>query len=203
MTRIAIIVGSTRPRRRAASVARWVAEVARDEGPDATFDVVDLADLDLPLLDEPVPAAIGRYDHEHTKRWAATVARYDGFVFVVPEYNHSYPAVVKNAIDYLFAEWNDKAAGFVSYGLSGGIRAVEHLRVVMAEVKVACIRGQVSLSLSTDFEIADMSEPGTFRPGERHTQILLRMLDEVCAWARALEPLRETDDAELVNSAPR
>jgi len=95
MTRIAIIIGSTRPRRRAALVARWVAEVATAhvaDRADVTFEVVDLADYALPLLDEPVPAAIGDYHHRHTQRWAATIASFDGFVFVTPEYNHSLPA---------------------------------------------------------------------------------------------------------------
>ncbi len=189
MTRIAIIVGSTRPGRRAELVARWVAEIAgRHEG--ATFETVDLADHGLPLLDEPQPAAIGAYDNPHTRKWAETIASYDGFVIVTPEYNHSVPAALKNAIDFLFAEWNDKAAGFVSYGLQGGTRAVEHLRLTLAEVKVACVRSQVALSLFHDFEIADMSEPGVCAPAAHHEEILTRMLDEVAAWSGALKPLR-------------
>jgi NAD(P)H-dependent FMN reductase len=194
MTRIAIVVGSTRPGRRAPAVARWVDEIAQAQPAvtdgTARFEIVDLAEHDLPLLDEPVPAAIGDLRNPHTRRWAATIARYDGFVFVTPEYNHSTTAALKNAIDYLFAEWNDKAAGFVSYGLTGGTRAVEHLRLVLAEVKIACVRSQVALSLSTDFEISDMTEPGTFAPAPRQAQVLARMLGEVCAWADALAPLR-------------
>lgn len=207
MTRIAIIIGSTRPRRRAALVAGWVAEVATAhvaDRADVTFEVVDLADYGLPLLDEPVPAAIGDYHHRHTQRWAATIASFDGFVFVTPEYNHSLPAVLKNAIDYLFAEWNDKAAGFVSYGLNGGTRAVEHLRLVMAEVKVADVRSQLALSLFTDFEITDMTQPGIFAPGAHHEPILIRLLEEVLAWSSALKPLRaatETGTPTAVQAA--
>jgi NAD(P)H-dependent FMN reductase len=185
MTRIAIIIASTRPRRRGEAVARWVYDIATARE-DADFEIVDLADYALPLLDEPLPAAIGDYHHQHTKRWAATIASFDGFVFVVPEYNHSVPAALKNAIDFLFAEWNDKAAGFVSYGLSGGTRAVEHLRLVMAELKVADVRTQVALSLFTDFDITDMAEPGLFRPGEHQRPTLIKLLDEVCGWAQAL-----------------
>lgn len=189
MTHIAIILASTRPRRRGDAVARWVHDTATTRD-DATFEIVDVADFALPLLDEPLPAAIGDYRHDHTKAWAAKVDSFDGFVFVTPEYNHSIPAALKNAIDFLFSEWSDKAAGFVGYGLHGGTRAVEHLRLVMAEVKVAGVRTQVALSLFADFEIADMAEPGTFTPGEHHEAILNRLLDEVCAWARALRPLR-------------
>ncbi len=206
MTRIAIIVGSTRPRRRAALVAGWVHEVAQrhtdDTGTEATFEVVDLADFDLPLLDEPVPAAIGDYANAHTHRWSATIASYDGFVFVLPEYNHSIPAALKNAIDFLFAEWNDKAAGFVGYGLTGGANAVGALRLVMAEVKTACVRSQVGLTLSTDFDVTDMTQPGACTPGDRQEQLLTRMLDEVVAWAGALRPLRTAPEtAEAAETA--
>lgn len=190
--RLAVIVGSSRPGRRSRLVADWVADEARTHLRDrAVCDIVDLADIDLPLLDEPMPAAIGDYRHEHTREWARTIASYDGYVLVTPEYNHSMPAALKNAIDYLFAEWNDKAAGFVSYGLTGGTRAVEHLRLTLAEVKVACVRSQVSLNLFTDFDLPDMTQPGTLTPGEHHATVLYRMLDEVCDWATALRSLRE------------
>ncbi|MER5422578.1 NADPH-dependent FMN reductase [Streptosporangium roseum] len=144
MIRIAVIVGSTRPGRRGEAVARWVAEVAGRHAAvtagEATVEVVDLAEYGLPLLDEPVPAAFGQYRNAHTVRWAATIDSFDGFVFVTPEYNHSVPAALKNAIDFLYAEWNDKAAGFVGYGIQGGIRAVEHLRLTLAEVKIAGVQ---------------------------------------------------------------
>ncbi|GLY76960.1 NADPH-dependent FMN reductase [Actinoallomurus iriomotensis] len=190
MTRIAIITGSTRPRRRAPMVAAWVRDVAERHIDTADFEVVDLAAFDLPLLDEEVPAAIGEYTGEHTRRWAEAIAGFDGFVFVTPEYNHSVPAALKNAIDYLFAEWGDKAAGFVGYGLHGGTRAVEHLRLTLAEVKVAGVRTTVALSLFQDFTITDMAEPGAFTPGDHQEPTLARMLDEVVAWSAALAPLR-------------
>ncbi|WP_285032118.1 NAD(P)H-dependent oxidoreductase [Mycolicibacterium sp. lyk4-40-TYG-92] len=190
--RLAIVLGSTRPGRRSPQVADWVLEAAAAHlGKHAAVEIVDLTQFDLPLLDEPMPAAIGEYRNSHTKQWAATVARFDGFIFVTPEYNHSMPAVLKNAIDFLFAEWNDKVAGFVSYGLSGGTRAVEHLRLTLAEVKVATVRTQVALGLFTDFDIPDMTEPGTFAPAEHHSGVLNRMLDEIVDWARVLRPLRE------------
>ena len=203
MIRIAVVVGSTRPGRRADQVARWVLEAATGrsgkhpgsvpEASEVEYELVDLAHVSLPLLDEPVPAAIGSYRQQHTRDWSQIVASFDGFVFVIPEYNHGVPAVVKNAVDYLFAEWNDKAAGFVSYGLAGGVRAVEQLRLTFAEVKVACVRSQVALSLFTDFAIQNMAEPGRFTPAERHLAVLDRMLDELAGWAGALQALRTRD----------
>jgi NAD(P)H-dependent FMN reductase len=209
MIRIAVVVGSTRPGRRADQVARWVLQVAAGRPVDhpgrvadtseVEYELVDLAQVSLPMLDEPVPAAIGSYKHEHTRHWSQLVASFDGFVFVIPEYNHGMPAVVKNAVDYLFTEWNDKAAGFVSYGLSGGVRAVEQLRLTLAEVKVACVRSQVALSLFTDFAIDDMAEPGTFAPGEQHLRVLHRMLEELAGWSAALQGLRTSDATAMAS----
>src|SRR3954447_24651706 len=136
MLRIAVIIGSTRPGRVGESVGKWVFEVAKKRS-DAEFELVDIKDFDLPLLDEPVPPSLGQYSKPHTKAWAAKIGSFDAFVLVTPEYNHGISGALKNAIDFLFAEWNNKAAGFVGYGSAGGVRAVEHLRLVMAEVQVA------------------------------------------------------------------
>lgn len=184
MTRIAIVVGSTRPGRRAHEIAAWVAGIAADRT-DAEYEIVDLVDYDLPLLDEEVPPSLGQYSQEHTKRWAATVASFDGFVFVTPEYNHSMSAALKNALDFVYAEWNNKAAGFVSYGTSNGARAVEHLRGVMAELQIADVRAHVGLSLLTDFEAWTV-----FKPTQYHTDSVTTLLDQVVAWSTALAPLR-------------
>src|SRR5690242_18263153 len=127
MIKVAIIVGSTRPGRNGEAVANWVYDIANKRD-DAEYELVDLRDFPLPHLDEALPASLGQYANQHTKDWAAKIGGYDAFVFVTPEYNHSTSAVLKNAIDYLNAEWNNKAAGFVSYGGAGGARAVEHLR---------------------------------------------------------------------------
>ena len=124
MTRLGVVVGSTRPGRKSAAVAAWVVREARQHlgarSGAVELVVLDLAEIALPLLDEPVAAAFWRYQHQHTRAWAATVAACDGFVFVTPQYNHSIPAALKNAIDYLHAEWHHKPAGVVSYGLAGG-----------------------------------------------------------------------------------
>jgi len=184
MINVGIIVGSTRPGRKADAVARWVYEIAKKRS-DASFEVVDIADFKLPLLDEPMPPSMGQYSHPHTKAWAAKIAGFDAFVFVTPEYNHSTSGALKNAIDFLWREWNDKAAGFVGYGGAGGTRAVEHLRLVMAEVKVADVRAQVALSLFTDFE-----NFVTFKPASHQERTVTAMLDDLIAWGEALKTMR-------------
>jgi NAD(P)H-dependent FMN reductase len=128
---------------------------------------------------------MGQYSQPHTKKWAEKIGSFDGFVFVTPEYNHSTSGALKNAIDFLSAEWNNKAAGFVSYGAVGGARAVEHLRLVMGELQVADVRNQVALSLFTDF--ANFSE---FTPAAHQVDTVNTMLDQVVAWSAALAPLR-------------
>jgi NAD(P)H-dependent FMN reductase len=184
MVRIAIIAGSTRPGRIVEGVARW-ALVAASRRDDAQIELVDIAEYDLPLLDEPLPPSLGHYKHEHTKRWAAKIASFDAFVFVTPEYNHGIPAALKNAIDFIYAEWNNKAAAFVSYGGSGGVHAVDQLRLTMAELKIADVRPHVSLSLFADFE-----NYSVFKPQQRHESELNALFDELIAWARALKTVR-------------
>jgi NAD(P)H-dependent FMN reductase len=128
MTRIGSILGSTRPGRHGEAVAPWVHEIA-SQRTDEESELIHLLDHKLPHLDEALPPSLGQYAEPHTQQWAAKIASLDGFIFVTPEYNHSTSGVLKNAIDFLYAEWNNKAAGFVSYGSLGGARAVEHLRL--------------------------------------------------------------------------
>jgi NAD(P)H-dependent FMN reductase len=184
VTRIGIIVGSTRPGRNGLGVAEWVYDIASQRD-DAEFELVDLIDYPLPHLDEPVPPMFGQYTQGHTRVWAGKVASFDGFVIVTPEYNHSTSGVLKNAIDYLYREWNNKAVGFVSYGGAGGVRAVEHLRLVAGELQLADVRAQLTLSLMTEFE-----GMRTFTRGEHLVAPLHAVLDQVVAWSKALEPLR-------------
>src|SRR6266404_5906089 len=179
MIKIAIIIGSTRPGRNGEAVAKWVHEVSKKRS-DAEFELVDIKDFNLPLLDEPVPPSLGQYSKPHTKKWAAKIGSFDAYVFVTPEYNHGISGALKNAIDFLFAEWNNKVAGFVSYGSAGGARAVEHLRVVLAEVQVATVRNQVMLSLFTDFENFSV-----FNPDPRKETSVNAVIDQVIAWAAA------------------
>jgi len=187
MLRIAIIVGTTRPGRKAEAVAKWAYEVARKRT-DADFALLDLATFELPLLDEPLPATSGSYSHPHTKAWSAAIASFDGYVFVTPEYNHGTSGALKNAIDFLYGEWADKAAGFIGYGYTLGARAIENLRLVMASLQVATVRPHVGLSLFTDFERATV-----FNPTEIQEKSLKSVLDQVIAWSGALKVLRKQE----------
>ncbi|CAM3626762.1 NADPH-dependent FMN reductase [Occultella aeris] len=196
MTRIAVVAGSTRTHRRGKAVADWALQTARQVAPEGVaVELIDVADFDLPVLDEPAPGAWGIYAHEHTKRWSEAIASYDGYVFVTPEYNHGVPGPLKNAVDYLYTEWNHKAAGFVSYGVNGGVRAVEQLRQVAAELKLADVAAQVALSTYTDFDytgidVTDPAATGLFVPDDRHTEDLARLLYDVVVWSRALASVR-------------
>ena len=184
MVNVGIILGSTRPNRNGEAVARWVLErvTARN---DASYELVDLKDYNLPLLDEPIPPSQGKYSQPHTKRWAEKIASFDAFIFVTAEYNHAIPGALKNAIDFLYREWNNKAAAFVSYGSADGARAVESLRLVMAEIQIADVRAQVMFSLATDFK--DYSE---FTPDPRHEKELDTMLTQLLPWAEAMRTVR-------------
>jgi NAD(P)H-dependent FMN reductase len=185
MLRIAIIIGSTRPSRKCEAVGKWALDAARQRT-DAAFELLDVATFNLPLLDEPLAATSGQYSRPHTKAWSAAIASFDGYVFVTPEYNHGTSGALKNAIDFLYTEWNDKAAGFVGYGYTMGARAIENLRLVMAAVQVATVRPQVGLSLFTDFE-----QLTVFKPAELQTKSLATMLDHVIAWSGTLRTLRD------------
>ena len=184
MINIGIILGSTRPNRNGEAVAKWVHEHTKGRT-DARYELVDLKDYDLPLLDEPIPPSQGKYSQPHTKRWAEKIATFDAFVFVTPEYNHSTSGALKNALDFLYAEWNNKAAGFVSYGSAGGARAVEALRLIMAELQIADVRAQVMFSLFTDFKNFSQFEPDPRREAE-----LDAMLKQLVKWGEAMKTVR-------------
>jgi NAD(P)H-dependent FMN reductase len=191
MTRIAIVTGSVRPGRQGLDVATWVKSLA-DARTDAEFEVVDIADFALPVWSEPTPPSFGPPASEPGQRWSRAMASFDGYVFVVAEYNHSVTGALKNALDYLSPELHDKAAGFVSYGSAGGARAVEHLRGILSEMQVAHVRNAVTMSLAADFE-----NYAVFAPTERVTGSVRPMLDQLVRWTKALETVRAgADDAE-------
>ncbi|MGE5612741.1 MAG: NADPH-dependent FMN reductase [Bacillota bacterium] len=187
--RIGILVGSTRPGRKAGAVASWAYGRASHRS-DATFDLIDLAAYELPLLDEPLPPALGHHEHEHTRRWAAAIDPCDGFVMVTPEYNHSTSAALKNGLDYLFGEWNNKSVGFISYGSNGGVRAVEQLRCMAGELMLADVRSAVALPFAAEFK-----EMRDFTPSDGAVNALDDMLDQVTLWARALKPCRTDSES--------
>ncbi|WP_310723066.1 NAD(P)H-dependent oxidoreductase [Streptomyces sp. N2A] len=191
MIRIGIIIGSTRPGRNGDRVAQWVRDLAAEHaGEAADFEVVDLNDYALPLLDEAVPAAKAPGRQPHTRRWAERIGSYDAYVVVTPEYNTAPPAALTNAIDYLYAEWAGKPVGYVGYGSFGAVMAVQRLRAQAGVLRMADIGPQVALSLREDF--VDFVD---FRPRELHTAELHRLVDELLAWARALAPLRTLPQA--------
>lgn len=186
MTKIGIITGSTRPGRNSIKVAEWVKSIADGRG-DAEYEIVDIADYNLPLYAEPISASYSQdYKTPEAIPWSKKINELDGFVFITPEYNHGITSALKNAIDYLYPEWNNKAAGIVSYGSSGGVRAAEALRVILAELQVADVRTHPALSLFTDFK--DMSEVA---PSQVQFDTVQALLDQVNAWTNALAPLRK------------
>lgn len=186
MLNVAIIIGSTRPQRKGESVSKWVYEIAQTRK-DANFELVDIKNFNLPLLDEPIPASMQQYSKPHTHAWSKKIASFDSYIFVTPEYNHGTSGALKNALDFLYHEWNNKSAGFVSYGGAGGTRAVEQLRQIMAELQIADVRAQVSLSLHQDFENFSI-----FKPAPHHTKTLHTMIDQVVCWGEALQALRHS-----------
>jgi NAD(P)H-dependent FMN reductase len=181
-----IIIGSTRPGRVGPAVAEWIAQRAREHG---GFDVqvTDLAEINLPMFDEPNHPRLQRYVHQHTKDWSALVAGSDAFIFVTPEYNYGFNAALKNAIDYLHNEWGNKAAGIVSYGgVAAGTRATQMLKQVLSAVRVAPVMDAVNIPFVRDLLDSD----GRFKPTELLEASATAMLDELLRWTEALRPLR-------------
>jgi NAD(P)H-dependent FMN reductase len=186
--RIAVVLGSTRPGRKGEAVARWVLEQAHGREA-AEYELVDLKAFDLPLLSEPtVPGSADRqYEVPQTREWSATIDRFDGFVWVTPEYNHGVPAAMKNALDVLYPEWGYKGFGIVSYGSDGGTRATEHWRGILANVMGTVVRHQVAL-----YEFLDWDGDGAFAPTERRPEELTNLLDLLERTTRAIAPLRRS-----------
>jgi NAD(P)H-dependent FMN reductase len=181
-----VLVASTRPGRRGFPVATWIERVAEQHG---GFDVelVDLAERELPLLDEPNHPRLGQYVHQHTKDWSETVSRADAFLFVTPEYNHSYPGALKNALDYLSAEWADKAAGIVSYGgVSAGLRAATALKPVLTSLRMIPVVEAVSIPFVAQF----FTDDDEFAPNAELESGAKAMLDELLRLTGALRQLR-------------
>jgi NAD(P)H-dependent FMN reductase len=184
MLTIGIILGSARPNRYVESIALWVLKHARARA-DARYELIDIRDFNLALADETTTSARRYPQPPHTKRWAEAIAWCDAFVFVVPDHSHGTTEPLKNAIDYLYAEWHHKSAGFVSYGNAASLRAVEQLRVAIADVQLADVGTAVRLLLSTDFK-----NFWEFAPDPRHETILDAMLDQVISWGGALKTIR-------------
>ncbi len=186
MSKLSVVIGSTRPGRVGLPIGQWFVERAKSHG-KFDVDLVDLKEQNLPLLDEPKHPRLGEYEHEHTKAWSAIVKASDAFVFVTPEYNFSAPPALLNAIDYLFHEWTYKAAGFVSYGgISGGIRSVQMLKQPLIAMKVVGLPESVTIPF-----FAQLMENGIFKGSESLEKSAVTMLDELYRWTDALAVLRK------------
>jgi NAD(P)H-dependent FMN reductase len=187
MPTLTVIIGSTRPGRAGLPIAEWFLARARAHG---AFDVqvADLAEIDLPLLDEPNHPRLRQYLHDHTKGWSEIVDATDAFVIVTPEYNYGYPAAIKNAIDYLHEEWKYKPVGFVSYGgIAAGTRAVQQLKQVVTTLKMLPVFESVNIPFHSQF----IDEEGQVQANEIMEQAADAMLDELLRTEAALRPLRE------------
>jgi len=183
--KLGIVIGSVRPGRVGKPVGDWVLEVARKH---EKFEpsLIDLAEINLPLLDEPKHPRFQDYQHEHTKKWSELVSSFDAFVFVTPEYDYGAPASLLNALQYLFKEWNYKPATFVSYGgVSGGTRSVNALRVTLSALRMVALAEAVHIPF-----VAKNIQEGKFVPPEGLEPSVTPVLDELLRWTEALKPLR-------------
>ena len=185
-SKLMVVVASTRPGRKGPAVASWFLPFARQHG---AFDVelVDLAELNLPFLDEPEHPSARKYQHEHTRAWSARVEAADAFVFVTPEYNYGFPAPLKNALDFVFHEWKHKPVGFVSYGgIAAGTRSVQMLKQVVTALSMMPVAASVNLPGFTK----SFGPDGAFAPGEPAARSAKAMLDELAKWSAALKRMR-------------
>jgi NAD(P)H-dependent FMN reductase len=186
MLNVKIIIGSTRPGRKGSLIAAWVYELAK-ENPSFQVSLLDLAAINLPFLDEPHHPMLRQYQHEHTKSWSREISEADAIILVTPEYNHGFPAPLKNALDYLYHEWSYKPVGFVSYGgIAGGTRAVQMLKQVVTAQKMVPITESVNIPFFTKF----IDEQLQFVPDEAIKKSALLMLAELERWSASLEPMR-------------
>jgi NAD(P)H-dependent FMN reductase len=178
--RVAVVIGSTRPTRICPDIAKWVRDVSQDDSP-LRYDLLDLAEINLPLLDEPLKAALQQYEHEHTRAWSRLVSSYSGFVFVFPQYNWGYPGVLKNALDFLYHEWRDKPATCVTYGTRGGGKGAEQLRGVLTGLHMRTLDSHLEFAV-TDADVDEKWQlkdvEATLRPYREQTRaVAVEMLE--------------------------
>ena len=188
MSTLCVLIASTRPGRVGLPVGRWAAQTATDHGGFQRVEVADLAELALPLLDEPNHPRLRKYTHEHTHAWSGIVDAADAFVFVTPEYNHGPAASLLNAISYLHQEWQYKPVAFVSYGgASGGMRGVEPVKPILTQLGMMPIPEAVAIH-----SISNHVVDGAFMPTESQHKAAAGMLDELARWTAALRRLRHS-----------
>ena len=188
MPTLSVIIASTRPGRVGLPVAEWIHEVAAKHGGFDSVEMIDLADWDLPFMNEANHPRLGRYEHQHTKDWSAAIDRSDAFVIVFPEYNYGFTAPLKNAIDYLHQEWAYKPVGLVSYGgVAAGTRAAQMLKQVLTTLKMMPLPEAVAIPFVTQF----IDEDGALQPNDMMTAGATAMLTELARWTGTLAPMLE------------
>jgi len=192
--RVAVIIGSTRPTRICPGIAAWTQRVLDEESP-LQYRLIDLAEINLPLLDEPLVAALGEYKHAHTKSWSDLISSFAGFVFVLPQYNWGYPAPLKNALDYLYREWHDKPATTVTYGTRGGNKAADQMNQLFGGLHIRPLPGRVELKITDD----DVDEQWQLKDLEATMSPYRDQLREIDA--QMVEALKDTQDPHAANLA--
>lgn len=186
MLNLKIIIASTRPGRAGESIGAWFTGIAKNH-PAFEVQNLDLKEINLPFLDEPSHPRLQKYEHQHTKDWSAKVASGDAYVIVTPEYNHGYPASLKNALDYLFVEWGNKPVGFVSYGgISGGTRSIQQLKQVITALQMVPVVEAVNIPFFAQY----LDDEGVFQGTEAQEKGAAGMLDALAKWAENLKAFR-------------
>jgi NAD(P)H-dependent FMN reductase len=187
MYNLKIIIASTRPGRKGPALANWIFETAKKH-PEFSVELLDLAVINLPFLDEPNHPRLQQYTQEHTKKWSATIASSDAFIFVTPEYNYGYPATLKNAIDFVYKEWNYKPVGFVTYGgIAGGTRSMQAIKQVVNAVKMVAVVEAVNVPFFTKY----INEENVFIADEHMDRAAEGMLKELLKWTEMLKQMRD------------
>ncbi len=186
MNNIKIITSTTREGRKGIAVANWITELAKQTN-KYDIELLDLAQINLPFMDEPNHPRLQQYKHEHTKQWSKTINAADAFIIVLGEYNFGFPAPIKNAIDYLFNEWKYKPVAFVSYGgVSGGLRSTQMLKQVVTALNMMPVVDQVNIPFFAKL----IDDKGAFVPNETITKSAEAMLIELERWSEALKTMR-------------
>lgn len=188
MVHIKIILGSVRPNRFGVQPAQWIHDLSKAYADKAAFELIDLKEVDLPFMDEPLPpSTVQEYSGKHTEAWANLIGPADGYVFITSEYNHSVPASLKNAIDFLYKEWNYKPAALVAYGAdAGGARAIEHLRNILSWVKVFHIAEHI---IMPEYYF-NLDEDGNYKFTDQQTKKATAMLEQLVFWAEEMKQSR-------------
>lgn len=191
---IAVVVGSTRPTRICPGIAEWIRTVIQQASP-LYYELLDLAEVNLPLLDEPLKAALRRYEHEHTRQWSRIVSSYSGFVFVFPQYNWGYPAALKNALDYLYCEWRDKPSAVAGYGTRGGNKGVAQLLTVLQGLHMRAPDNRLELVI-TDADVDESWQLKNVEATLHSYRDQIRAIDE-----QMIEALKDDQQSGLISSA--